>query len=619
MAENSSGDLDKIPQEIQISVPMKALRTLNAKSKSRILADGEPNDQRLKRYPADEAGIRRQYYEDRYLYHLNDEEIEERIANIIANSIHISSSGVYSANNRYGFYWQKRLIHTLEEACLRGKCPEASSIMLKHMPDLNFFSPSSEIVSPDLSANSANLYRYDKIKYLKNLRKEGKIYLRCASTVDSSSDSARNDNNEILIEIRLPADSLNFSGRQNEVTITDDTDTINLKIYQKSDYYMFCLSQIYDWRLFGNFTGDSVANDEDEQIGCLVITDVNEFVRRVYDAANSAFAGRRYETGHSFSIVASSVKYYDPFFADECSELLSYGSNLSLFKRFEYSYQREFRFVIRPNMPDAFYPQYPHDQFPQFEREFIEIGNIEDISFILTPGVKLKTSANYLMKQDITLLASALGTSFPEGTERVYFCYSVERREVGRTHRQNLMLKRQIGHGAQVHQQMISIPIVDGKNDALNFIRQFYRIFDVREHGNHLIGFRIQRIPDINGIEFDYMLTLPSHQPSDKDMEIKELSFEFSYEYLDDGDSLHRLIKSITLRGATYYSGSPGDNRRFLTPSRGMLHGAEMAFLDYLSEMKVRNLKSYICSCPEINRRCSEFNMPEMNNAQNNG
>ena len=64
-------------------------------------------------------------------------------------------------------------------------------------------------------------------------------------------------------------------------------ETINLKIHQKTDFYMFCLSQVYDWRLFGDFNSGSPSSvADDDRIACLVIHDPRKLWRRFAVAAS---------------------------------------------------------------------------------------------------------------------------------------------------------------------------------------------------------------------------------------------------------------------------------------------------------------------------------------------
>lgn len=129
--------------------------------------------------------------------------------------------------------------------------------MLAHLPPLGFPIPSQVATRGDAPA----LYRYDKLEYITKLQREGEIFLRCASTEDSAG-AARNDSNELCISLSLPAEDLTFEG--DPLEIQGSPKVVNLKIHQKTDYFMFCLSLVYDWRLFGDFAprrAQSAASD----------------------------------------------------------------------------------------------------------------------------------------------------------------------------------------------------------------------------------------------------------------------------------------------------------------------------------------------------------------------
>src|SRR5205807_3346996 len=86
------------------------------------------------------------------------------------------------------------------------------------------------------------LFRYDKIKHLRKLRTLGEINLRCGSTEDSANDFARNDANELCTQLHLSANELDMDLSSDAPRLQDDAETLAFKIYQKTDFFMFCLS-----------------------------------------------------------------------------------------------------------------------------------------------------------------------------------------------------------------------------------------------------------------------------------------------------------------------------------------------------------------------------------------
>ena len=100
----------------------------------------------------------------------------------------------------------------------------------------------------------------------------------------------------------------------------------NIRVTQKSrtDYYVYCLSTVYDYRLFDDFDADS----------CLIIGNAEAFLASLisaFEAKCPAWYGWH-----------SEVRYIDPLNISD--------NNIDVFfgKHFRYSYQKEYRAVWLP-------------------------------------------------------------------------------------------------------------------------------------------------------------------------------------------------------------------------------------------------------------------------------
>lgn len=98
----------------------------------------------------------------------------------------------------------------------------------------------------------------------------------------------------------------------------------------------------------------------------LVITDENEFVKRVEIAAKKA----------GFTAHYDAVKYYDPSidYVNIILSALQGNWNLAFWKRKNYEYQQEVRFVFSPDVEDF---------SKDIDHIILDIGDISDISWIL--------------------------------------------------------------------------------------------------------------------------------------------------------------------------------------------------------------------------------------------
>ena len=329
----------------------------------------------------------------------------------------------------------------------------------------------------------------DRLEYVTKLHREGQIYLRCASTEDPAGDVARNDSNELCINLSLPAEDLIFEGESLE--LKSNPKTVDLKIYQKVDYFMFCLSQVYDWRLFGDFACSAAQDDSQEPIACLLIIDPAEFVRRFVRAVGALQPCWDLPWNPEIQVVTGGALYYDPHDYRECGRLFDERLVLPFAKRRAYTYQHEYRIVVCPRLPEDFVPSYSPAETPRLQRTFLHLGSLEDISRIIrSDRPPRRASRFHLPTKDITMFASALGVSLTNAPERLRFTYSVEFKEKGRTDAVDLTVAQRFHAGSsQMHGQEIDVPVDAGAPNAFRLVADFYKIFDVREHGNDLIGF----------------------------------------------------------------------------------------------------------------------------------
>ena len=237
------------------------------------------------------------YHRRRYLKHLSDDDIHLRIGYLIANVAYVSERNRYSLNNLYSTYWKTKLAHAAEELAIRNRTGGISSDMLRHLPALGFATPKETALKHDEKSNT--VFRYDKLKYLWRLQTLGEIRLRCGPTLDSAVDFARNDSNELCIKLKLLSQELviQFSSEA-AASVPDEPETVNFNIYQKTDFFMFCLSRVYDWRLFGDFSLGSDSDDPENKMSCLIITDLQEFGRRFASAAAQFLEGRHSQFDH---------------------------------------------------------------------------------------------------------------------------------------------------------------------------------------------------------------------------------------------------------------------------------------------------------------------------------
>jgi hypothetical protein len=563
---------------------------------------------RLRSCTSHERLARALYHRRRYLKHLSDDDIHLRIGYLIANVAYVSERNRYSVNNLYSNYWRTKLAHAAEELAMRNCTGEISSDVLRHLPALGFATPQEPALEHGGKYNT--VFRYDKLKYIRRLQSHGEIKLRCGSTEDAAVDFARNDSNELCIRLQLLREDVDMEFSSKTISILDDSETVKINLHQKTDFFMFCLSRVYDWRLFGDFSSGSDLNDPDNEMSCLVITDLEEFGKRFASAAVELLEARHSEFGQPATLIARDACYYDPCDPHECAPLFEEPLLLPFAKRHEFTYQREFRFVIRPDLPADFVPAYAPVDIPRFEREFIQLGSLEDISYIVPADAQPQDRRpHYLSHKDLNLFAAAMGVTLPSSGDKFRFTYSVEVKEKGRVDPQNLMNSQRFQGGSlQVHQQEIDI-VTNRGACLLTALSDFYKVFDVREQGNHLIQYHARLLPEETSI-CDYRAYLACAEPPDAELEVLPVEFRFEYFFASGNGQVRSSIDAVAFEdGDTYVARINGVGPPQRYPTYRSLVLAEMEFIHRLIENRMERLVSYECVSRELGYRVSMFSV----------
>jgi hypothetical protein len=421
------------------------------------------------------------------------------------------------------------------------------------------------------------------------------------------NDFARSDTNELCIRLRLLAEDLELSSASPELAMKRWLEVIDFKIYQKTDFFMFCLSQVYDWRLFGDFNADAPSDERDDEIACLVITDPVEFKRRFAAAASTFKSQDALQFSDELQLKAGSVFYYDACDPQECAPLFQNKYIMPFAKRREFTYQHEFRFVLKPELPEDFLPTSSPEEIPRFQRAFLNLGSLEDISYIVEPDRHPpNTRTYYLSIKDPVLLASAVGVTLPNSGDMARFSYSVESKEKGRTNAPNLTNPTRFSGGSMgLHEQHIHVPADTDQPSMLRAVRAFYSVFDVREHGNHLIGF--EACDAVRLWKCTYRAYLPCGEPADGKIDTHSLLFEFEYSFRDSKGCVSIDTEQVEMDGDTYLAQFNGVGPLHLHATYRSLLLAEMEFIQRLIGKGINGLISYEARNRETGYRCSEF------------
>jgi hypothetical protein len=280
-----------------------------------------------------------EYISLRYLEDLYDEDLFARHKHIIKNLIHIASEQrdiIPSVSPLSSWYWYRKEHQTRVEMALRGLDASAPK-------NLGMVEDTSRPACPIGFPNGTNLLlKFGEHKHMKNMILYGEIKFSPARYFeDTYIEKARHDI-EYEKSVFTPGSRVRIiDPRGNESPIIGSLKTT----YSGPFYHMACFTCEWQCTMFSDFNANS----------CVMITDPEEFFRRIYNAKEAQYAGWHFHH--------NPIQYYDPYeiYRD------TYVSQ-AMSKDFKFSYQKEYR-VIFSNHKNSDAPDW----------QILRIGNCRDI------------------------------------------------------------------------------------------------------------------------------------------------------------------------------------------------------------------------------------------------
>lgn len=289
-----------------------------------------------------------EYRERRYLRYATDEQLRERLFELI-NNIRI-----LTGENKIGLlpphaggqFWMSRFSHVLEEFRLRNRGRPPISDYAAELEGGCQPIPAVEtrLQQRGLTPGSY-LLRFSKREYNEQTLQTGHLRVSSASAYDDDAHlRAVRDREMERTTFALPS----------EVELTTETGqrleplgAVTVRTQSCTDYYLYCVSLTFARRLFHDFRADS----------CLLIHNVNAFVDRLINTVLQIYPG--------YTVSGQNVEYFDPF---DCRREI----DVFFMKPFAYAYQQEFRIVWIPPNP-----------IQRLEPFFIELGSLEDCAELI--------------------------------------------------------------------------------------------------------------------------------------------------------------------------------------------------------------------------------------------
>lgn len=265
---------------------------------------------------------RKEYSKNRYLKHLSQKQLDERGKYLIENITTLEPNGKIGArpvNSVVGYKLWMLFTHSLQELVHRNSFFSEMFLLESYLPKSNIELRDRLVQVFNLyNKNKPHLIKYGKMEWIKTQK------VSLASTFnDPSLNLARVDDEMKVVFLPDP----------NEVQLTQMNGTpingilsaeIHLAIDR--DYYIYCTSHTFDYRLFNDFEADC----------CLFIYDSERFSTDLLNAVETAVAVEDY--------AYKKVSYFDPVKPDKMYKDVS----IEFHKHIRYLYQNEYRHVFIP-------------------------------------------------------------------------------------------------------------------------------------------------------------------------------------------------------------------------------------------------------------------------------
>jgi hypothetical protein len=240
--------------------------------------------------------------------------------------------------------------HTLEELVLRGANPPKGFMDGASIPKPRGRGPRAiEAARTYPGALTGRLVKYGRRDDVRAMHDAG-VFRVCPASFynDPSLNPARSDD-----EL-----SVTFFAQPRDVAITtmdgrpiEPIRPVELSFRTQADYYVWCCSKCYDYRLFDDFDADA----------CLVIFDSERFARLLIEALEARKPG--------WMGLGSSVNYIDPYQPSSDGRPF-----VQMTKHFRHYYQQEYRVVWLPPKPE---------ECATLEPLFVELGDLEGLADVI--------------------------------------------------------------------------------------------------------------------------------------------------------------------------------------------------------------------------------------------
>ncbi len=299
------------------------------------------------------------YFKDPYLIHATSQKLHKRYQDLAGNSYELDASGKISpVLGKAHETWTSLALHVQEELFARKIRPLRADEDI-HLPIPSFpeAPPGLRILDNTQLPKTPYLVKCGKEEHIRAMVENGEIQISPASSYSEKSHTiAIQDQSELeLLAYRATSSiSGDFFGIDPRDSIRAGRREIEVR-RNLPNFYMFCTSHRYDFRLLSDFGSNAIAFIERPDV----------FLSRLVEGVA--------KTRPELVPRLGAVQYYDPYFVSDWS----YSAD-GFLKHFRYAYQNEFRICWNSPLDSPF----------EAKPFFINIGSMTEYAkFIFLPTV----------------------------------------------------------------------------------------------------------------------------------------------------------------------------------------------------------------------------------------
>ena len=244
---------------------------------------------------------RLQYRNKRYMEHISTDELLQRFKDVLSNQFIFHSDGMQIRSiEGKGSFWFVLLTHILEEFDHRGGFPDDPKLHGFCATKINnqVMAKAADIVNAmNIPDHGKYLVKLGKLLYMRDIYDNGRIRINPASFYsDPSLNSAQMDD-ELRFNFDIHPSYIKIKKQTGQEHSVPNIGKWQLNLRSSCDYYIFCMSQSVETRLYDDFDADC----------CLFIHRPEEFCLHLIDSCKKQFRQDIKWNGAAFS-----VRYVDP-------------------------------------------------------------------------------------------------------------------------------------------------------------------------------------------------------------------------------------------------------------------------------------------------------------------